>query len=148
MSTRSDVLSTQLKIARRRWSGLNRSRFDELRLLLERYKFSVALGEITDLHDSWYVTHSGLIQLAFRRRCGGIETAVEERLSDPAANRWVFKAIAYRGKGLKAFVGYGDAAPFNVSSTFHGAELRIAETRAVNRALRKAYGIGISLLKS
>jgi hypothetical protein len=25
----------------------------------------------------------------------------------------------------------------------HGAELRIAETRAVNRALRKAYGIGV-----
>jgi len=25
----------------------------------------------------------------------------------------------------------------------HGAELRIAETRAVNRALRKAYGIGL-----
>jgi len=25
----------------------------------------------------------------------------------------------------------------------HGSELRIAETRAVNRALRKAYGIGI-----
>ena len=25
----------------------------------------------------------------------------------------------------------------------HGAEMRVAETRAVNRALRKAYGIGI-----
>ncbi len=25
----------------------------------------------------------------------------------------------------------------------HGAELRVAETRAVNRALRKAYGIGL-----
>jgi hypothetical protein len=25
----------------------------------------------------------------------------------------------------------------------HGAEMRVAETRAVNRALRKAYGIGV-----
>jgi hypothetical protein len=25
----------------------------------------------------------------------------------------------------------------------HGAEMRVAETRAVNRALRKAYGIGL-----
>ena len=25
----------------------------------------------------------------------------------------------------------------------HGAEMRVAETRAVNHALRKAYGIGI-----
>ena len=43
----------------------------------------------------------------------------------------------------KGFVGYGDADPSNVSSMVHGAELRIAETRAVNRALRKAYGIGL-----
>jgi hypothetical protein len=33
--------------------------------------------------------------------------------------------------------------PSNVSSVVCGAEMRIAETRAVNRALRKAYGIGI-----
>ena len=40
-------------------------------------------------------------------------------------------------------MGYGDADPSNVSSVVCGSELRIAETRAVNRALRKAYGIGI-----
>ncbi len=40
-------------------------------------------------------------------------------------------------------MGYGDADPSNVSSLVRGAEMRIAETRAVNRALRKAYGIGI-----
>jgi ABC-type transporter MlaC component len=40
-------------------------------------------------------------------------------------------------------MGYGDADPLNVSPLVHGAEMRIAETRAVNRALRKAYGIGI-----
>jgi len=40
-------------------------------------------------------------------------------------------------------VGFGDADPSNVSPLVHGAELRVAETRAVNRALRKAYGIGI-----
>jgi hypothetical protein len=41
------------------------------------------------------------------------------------------------------FVGYGDADPSNVSPVVRGAEMRVAETRAVNRALRKAYGIGI-----
>ena len=30
-----------------------------------------------------------------------------------------------------------------MSSLVHGAEMRVAETRAVNRALRKAYGIGL-----
>jgi hypothetical protein len=41
------------------------------------------------------------------------------------------------------FVGFGDADPSNVSSIVRGAEMRVAETRAVNRALRKAYGIGL-----
>src|SRR5260370_6848996 len=41
------------------------------------------------------------------------------------------------------FVGYADADPSNVSLLVHGAEMRVAETRAVNRALRKAYGIGL-----
>jgi hypothetical protein len=40
-------------------------------------------------------------------------------------------------------VGYGDADPSNVSPLVRGAEMRVAETRAVNRALRKAYGIGL-----
>jgi len=40
------------------------------------------------------------------------------------------------------FVGYGDADPSNVSAVVQGAEMRVAETRAVNRALRKAYGVG------
>jgi hypothetical protein len=43
----------------------------------------------------------------------------------------------------KGFVGYGDADPSNVSALVRGAEMRVAETRAVNRALRKAYGIGL-----
>lgn len=40
-------------------------------------------------------------------------------------------------------MGYGDAEPGNVSPEVQGAEMRVAETRAVNRALRKAYGIGL-----
>jgi hypothetical protein len=57
--------------------------------------------------------------------------------------RWVFKATVYKTSDSKGFVGYGDADPTNVSSLVHGAEMRVAETRAVNRALRKAYGIGL-----
>jgi hypothetical protein len=58
-------------------------------------------------------------------------------------NRWVFKATVFNKPASKGFVGYGDADPSNVSSLVHGAEMRVAETRAVNRALRKAYGIGL-----
>ena len=59
------------------------------------------------------------------------------------ATRWVFKAIVYKSATSKGFVGFGDADPSNVSPLVRGAEMRVAETRAVNRALRKAYGIGL-----
>ena len=64
-------------------------------------------------------------------------------LCDSAASRFVLKATVYPSKDSSGFVGYGDADPSNVSVRVRGAEMRIAETRAVNRALRKAYGIGI-----
>jgi hypothetical protein len=63
--------------------------------------------------------------------------------SDPSIGRWAFKATVYKSRTCKGFVGYGDADPTNVSPLVRGAEMRVAETRAVNRALRKAYGIGI-----
>jgi hypothetical protein len=62
---------------------------------------------------------------------------------DVSLFRWAFQAVVYRSSRCKGFVGYGDANPSNVSSLVRGAEMRVAETRAVNRALRKAYGIGI-----
>jgi hypothetical protein len=62
---------------------------------------------------------------------------------DHLSNHWVFRAIVFKKSGLKGFAGFGDADPSNVSPLVRGAEMRVAETRAVNRALRKAYGIGL-----
>ncbi|MDP9162132.1 MAG: hypothetical protein M3O09_18145 [Acidobacteriota bacterium] len=55
----------------------------------------------------------------------------------------MFRSVVYKSPTCKGFVGYGDADPSNVSALVRGAEMRVAETRAVNRALRKAYGIGL-----
>ena len=104
---------------------------------------SVASGDLQILDGTWYVTHGGLLRIAQRRGCIGVISCIERRFCDAAARRWVFKATVFKSSKSKGFVGYGDADPSNVSSLLHGAELRIAETRAVNRALRKAYGIGI-----
>src|SRR6266404_5071947 len=143
MKRKAGSLSGGLKLARRTWGEIQGARLAELRRLLKRYKLSVALGEVIELDNHWYVTHSGLLRLAARRRCDGIKTTLQQRLSDPGANRWVFKATVYKSPSSKGFVGYGDADPSNVSTLVSGAEMRIAETRAVNRALRKAYGIGL-----
>ena len=95
------------------------------------------------LENSWYVTHTGLLRLSRRKRCRGIHVEAVDSLCDSGANRFVLKATVYPSKDSAGFVGYGDADPSNVSLLVRGAEMRIAETRAVNRALRKAYGIGI-----
>ena len=100
-------------------------------------------GDLIYLNNAWYVTHTGLIGLARRKRCSGIHVEAVDSLCDSAANRFVLKATVFPSKGSSGFVGYGDADPSNVSSLVRGAEMRVAETRAVNRALRKAYGIGI-----
>ena len=56
---------------------------------------------------------------------------------------YIDERTVFKPGDCQGFVGYGDADPSNVSALVHGAEMRVAETRAVNRALRKAYGIGI-----
>jgi len=86
-----------------------------------------------------------------RQLWGQISTAISKSLKEltteyllsVASGRWAFEATVYKSKTCRGFVGYGDADPSNVSSLVRGAEMRVAETRAVNRALRKAYGIGI-----
>jgi hypothetical protein len=116
---------------------------DRLRDLTKTFGFSLSLGDVQYLDGGWYITHSGLLRLSRRRRCFGIQVQQVRQLCDPVMGRWVFKATVYPSPRSKGFVGFGDADSSNVSSLVHGAELRVAETRAVNRALRKAYGIGL-----
>ena len=131
------------RLARQLWGEPSRMAFRSLRELTARYSLSVAAGDLQFLEGRWYVTHSGLLQLASRKGCRGIKTILQERLSDVGTGRWVFKATVYKSLGSRGFVGHGDADPSNTSALVRGAEMRVAETRAVNRALRKAYGIGL-----
>jgi len=127
-----------LSLAKHLWFGqINPEQKRGLKILSESYGLSIAAGDVKLLDSRWYVTHSGLVRLAQRRGCSGITVHLVNEVCDAASNRWVFRAIVYKKNGAKKFVGYGDADPSNVSSAVNGSELRIAETRAVNRALRK-----------
>jgi hypothetical protein len=125
------------------WGSLGQDTLRQLKLLTTRYFLSVGAGELQLLNGHWYVTHAGLLGIAQRKRCSAIKTTIVENLCEPSTHRWVFRAIVYKTSRQRGFVGYGDADPSNVSSMVRGAEMRVAETRAVNRALRKAYGIGL-----
>src|SRR5271169_5708029 len=109
-----------------------------LTALTRDFGFSIEAGELQIIDANWYVTHTGLLRLARRKRCRGIHVEAVDSLCDTAASRFVLKATVYPSKDSAGFVGYGDADPTNVSILVRGAEMRIAETRAVNRALRKA----------
>ena len=132
-----------ITLARALWGNFNQCASSGLRELLRDHHFSIAAGDLIFLDGRWYVTHTGLLRLSRRKRCSGINVRPVRAFCDPQSSRWAFAATVYRSGTCKGFVGHGDADPSNVSPLVHGAEMRVAETRAVNRALRKAYGIGI-----
>ena len=137
------LLRSNTRFARSVWGALSKRSLTQLAELTKTHHLSVNAGHLQLLDGRWYVTHTGLLSVAQRNRCAGIRTIIEKQLCDPGIKRWVFKATVYKAGSKNAFVGYGDADPSNTSPLVRGAEMRIAETRAVNRALRKAYGIGL-----
>jgi hypothetical protein len=136
-------IATNRRTARKLWIDISPQLVRLLSELTAEYNLSIARGEIFLLDGHWYVTHTGLLAVARRNRCASILSKPVEIYCDPSAQRWAFEATVYKSKACRGFVGYGDADPSNVSPLVRGSEMRVAETRAVNRALRKAYGIGI-----
>jgi hypothetical protein len=143
-SIKTTLQRRNVRLARNFWGpNLGSVAVEALKAYSADFEFSVSAGDLLFLDRKWYVTHTGLLRLSRRRHCSGIQVQAVRSLSDPGAGRYVFRAIVHTPGKCKGFVGYGDADPSNVSPLVHGAEMRVAETRAVNRALRKAYGIGI-----
>jgi hypothetical protein len=144
MTTLPRLALINRRLAQRLWGPqLSRLQVRFLVELTQSFKFSLVAGDLILLDGRWYATHTGLLGLARRHRCAGIHVQLVEAFCIASAQRWAFAATVYKSKTCRGFVGYGDADPTNVSYLVHGAEMRVAETRAVNRALRKAYGIGI-----
>jgi len=143
MKTADRKVQTAINDAQLRWGTLRPDLLRELETLIHDHQLSVRHGDLLLLDGTWYIAHIGLVRLARRKKCSGIHVEAVPALCDSTANRYVLKATVFPCKSSGGFVGYGDADPSNVSALVRGAEMRVAETRAVNRALRKAYGIGI-----
>jgi len=131
------------QLAKELWNPLTRAQIQQLKGLTAEFSLSVAAGEVQLIEGCWYITHSGLLGVARRKNCTGIHVTPLPNLCDPRASVWAFVSTVFKSKNCRGFVGHGDATPCNTSELVRGAEMRVAETRAVNRALRKAYGIGI-----
>lgn len=136
------LLRENLRTVKKLYPYVTNLQLIALRELSRSSRLSLQSGDLLNLDGKWYITHSGLLRIAQRRHCQGIMAELAESVSVPKDRRWVFKATVHKSR-TQTFVAYGDADPSNVSPVVQGAEMRVAETRAVNRALRKAYAIGI-----
>lgn len=93
---------------------------------------------VISLQGKDFVTHEGLLD-AFHENNGEVITTTLERITDNGTV--IFKAKAMGEKGT--YTGYGDANKNNVNKNIAKHLIRMAETRAVNRALRLYNNIGM-----
>jgi hypothetical protein len=143
MSAPKTEMQRNKRAAAAKWGILSAETTRELESLTKNHGLCVERGELQLVGGRWYITHAGLMTLAQKNGCLGMETEPVTSFCDPIARRWIFRATVLKAPNSTRFVGFGDADPSNVSSIVAGSEMRIAETRAVNRAVRKAYGIGL-----
>jgi hypothetical protein len=97
-------------------------------------------GHIIKLQRKEYVLYSGLLAIAHENGLESIESTLLHW--DHGERSAVFRATVKGARGT--FQGHGDADPSNVNRGMAGATLRMAETRAICRALRCYLGIGMT----
>ena len=98
------------------------------------------LGALIRLSGKDYLTHDGLLRIAHLHGIASIHTEIVSW--DAEARAAVVHATATGERGT--YTGIGDASPANVSRNIATACLRMAETRAVSRALRLYTGLGMT----
>ncbi len=67
------LCKTNCRIAKVLWPTLTRASVQKLRVWSQELSLSVAAGDLIYLEHGWYVTHTGLLRLAARNRCAGID---------------------------------------------------------------------------
>ncbi len=92
---------------------------------------------IKKLQGNDFITHEGLLD-EFHKNDG---QSIETELISWKEDTFIFKAKVMGKKGT--FEAHGDADNINVNSNIAKHKIRMAETRAINRALRLYNNIGM-----
>jgi hypothetical protein len=71
-AARKSLSIGQIRIARQIWPNLTPLQRQHLKALVQRHELSVSAGDLHMLDGKLYVTHSGLLRLACRNRCKGV----------------------------------------------------------------------------
>ena len=96
-----------------------------------------------NLNGKMYVTQKGLLNEATKK---GLKSIITEMVEFKDKEIAVVKATL-TGKNGEVFTGYGDATKDNVNSMIVKHLLRMAETRATNRAMRLYTNIGVTSIE-
>ena len=92
------LIRQNLRDAKRQYLDLTKQQFSVLRDLTSTLQLSIFRGELLYFSGKWYVSHSGLLRIAHRRRCLGIDTEIDPHTTEGLTGRWVFKATVRRSK--------------------------------------------------
>jgi len=110
-----------------------------IQALYAEYGLRPDLGHIVILGDRPYVTREGLLYYAHRT---GKITGISVELVEKGKGFCIVKATVIT-EGDKRFEAFGDASVENTNRMVSPHLIRMAETRAINRALREAFPIGL-----
>lgn len=100
---------------------------------------------IIDRSGKDFVLFPGLLDLAHSKGLTGIMTQLEQTPTEQNGWTTIFSAtVTLEIDGQqKIFKSYGDANPTNTAANIQPHMMRLAETRAIARALRNAVNIGM-----
>src|ERR1041385_8022994 len=101
-----ELLTTNSRLAKKIWKGkVARQQLCSLDEITERFELSVRAGDLLLLQGKWYITNSGLMRVAAKNRCSGITVEILDKFSNPASQKWVFRATVYKQRSVNGFVG-------------------------------------------
>src|SRR5690348_10684880 len=92
-----------IELARMKWGGLAPTDLDALKAYSTEFQLSIALGDLMLLNGAWHVTHAGLLRVARRKHCSGIQVHAVKSYSDVNAGRYAFRATVYTSRSCKGF---------------------------------------------
>jgi hypothetical protein len=99
----------------------------------------------TDFQGNTYVLFDGLLALAHEDGLKEMDTEILMGPSEKNNHSWIMKAKVVTEKGT--FWAIGDANAENVNRNIGRHIIRMAETRATARALRKAVNVGMTSIE-
>ena len=103
------------------------------------------IGKYTvDLQGKKYITHQGLLKFAHIKGLQSLSTRIIEYDIEKKSAIIECSAILEDGGNVSHFKAFGDSSTESLKPNMHPHFLGMAQTRAINRCLRLATGLGMT----